>query len=88
MGNQSSSPTMDSSRTRNGLIRIPVRHIRQGAYGQAPALPLGAVQLEQLVAPIALYPDRLVAQILAASTYPSQVADADHWRQGATLRLR
>lgn len=53
----------------------------QGEYGQAPAQPLDAVQLEQLVAPIALYPDRLVAQVLAASTYPSQVADADHWRQ-------
>jgi|CZKD01.1.fsa_nt_gi hypothetical protein len=53
----------------------------QGGYGQAPAQPLDAVQLEQLVAPIALYPDRLVAQVLAASTYPSQVADADHWRQ-------
>jgi uncharacterized protein DUF3300 len=53
----------------------------QGEYGQAPAQPLDAVQLEQLVAPIALYPDRLVAQVLAASTYPSQVADADDWRQ-------
>jgi len=53
----------------------------QGGYGQAPGQPLDAVQLEQLVAPIALYPDRLVAQVLGASTYPSQVADADHWRQ-------
>jgi hypothetical protein len=53
----------------------------QVGYGQAPAQPLDAGQLEQLVAPIALYPDRLVAQILAASTYPSDVADADHWRQ-------
>lgn len=53
----------------------------QGGYGQAPAQPLNAVQLEQLVAPIALYPDRLVAQVLAASTYPNQVAYADHWRQ-------
>ena len=52
-------------------------------YGQAsaPAQPLHAVQLEQLVAPIALYPDTLVAQVLAASTYPGQVVDADHWRQ-------
>ena len=47
----------------------------------APAQPLNAVQLEQLVAPIALYPDPLVAQVLAASTYPGQVADADHWLQ-------
>ena len=30
-------------------------------------------QLQQLVAPIALYPDSLVAQILAASTFPEQV---------------
>jgi hypothetical protein len=33
------------------------------------------------VAPIALYPDTLVAQVLAASTYPVQVVDADRWRQ-------
>ena len=43
--------------------------------------PLSSGQLEQLVAPIALYPDPLVAQILAASTYPSQVVEADRWRQ-------
>jgi len=43
--------------------------------------PLDRGQLEQLVAPIALYPDALVAQVLAASTYPQQVADADRWRQ-------
>jgi uncharacterized membrane protein YgcG len=34
-------------------------------------------QLQQLVAPIALYPDSLVAQILAASTFPEQVVEAD-----------
>lgn len=36
-------------------------------------------QLEQLVAPIALYPDGLVAQILAGATYPAQIAAADQW---------
>jgi hypothetical protein len=35
--------------------------------------------LQQLVAPIALYPDALVAQILAASTYPTQIVEADRW---------
>ncbi|MGA8303350.1 MAG: DUF3300 domain-containing protein, partial [Thermoplasmata archaeon] len=45
------------------------------------AQPLNAEQLEQMVAPIALYPDTLVAQILAAATYPAQVAAADQWRQ-------
>ena len=38
-------------------------------------------QLQRLVAPIALYPDSLVAQILAASTYPEQVVEADRWVQ-------
>src|SRR5438270_1706916 len=36
-------------------------------------------QLQQLVAPIALYPDALVAQVLAASTYPDQIVEADRW---------
>ena len=45
--------------------------------GQYAALDAG--QLEQLVAPIALYPDSLVSQILAASTYPQQVSDAWNW---------
>jgi uncharacterized membrane protein YgcG len=38
-------------------------------------------QLQQLVAPIALYPDALVAQILTASTYPAEVVEADRWMQ-------
>jgi uncharacterized protein DUF3300 len=42
-------------------------------------------QLQQLVAPIALYPDALVAQILAASTYPDQVVEADRSKRGQSL---
>ena len=41
-------------------------------------------QLQQLVAPIALYPDALVAQILAAATYPDQIVEADRWMQQHT----
>jgi hypothetical protein len=61
--------------------------------GQAPAQPatqppasqaqpeqlLKPEQLEALVAPIALYPDALVANVLAASTYPLEVVQADRW---------
>jgi hypothetical protein len=36
-------------------------------------------QLQELVSPIALYPDMLIAQILAASTYPPQVEEANQW---------
>jgi hypothetical protein len=46
----------------------------------APAVaPLTTDQLDALVAPIALYPDALVAQVLAAAGYPDQVAFADDW---------
>lgn len=50
----------------------------QQSYAQQPLSP---DQLSQLIAPIALYPDALIAQILAASTYPAQVAAADQWLQ-------
>jgi len=55
----------------------------QGDYQQGPPpgnyVPLGADQLNQLVAPIALYPDSLVAQVLTAATYPQQVQEASNW---------
>jgi uncharacterized membrane protein YgcG len=41
--------------------------------------PQSASELQSLVAPIALYPDALVAQILTASTFPDQVAIAEYW---------
>lgn len=56
----------------------------QAAPQGAPAPPYeqqSPEQLQQLVAPIALYPDSLVAQILAASTFPEQVVEADRWVQ-------
>jgi hypothetical protein len=45
------------------------------------AAPQSATELQALVAPIALYPDSLVAQILTASTFPDQVAIANYWLQ-------
>src|SRR5664279_4751052 len=49
-----------------------------GGTGYAQAMP-AAEQLQQLVAPFALFPDALVAQIVAASTDPQQVHDVDLW---------
>ncbi len=40
-----------------------------------------AEQLDQLLAPIALYPDALLGQILMAATYPLDVVKADRWLQ-------
>lgn len=43
------------------------------------ANPLNKGQLEQLVAPIALYPDPLLSEVLMASTYPLEIVEADRW---------
>ncbi len=54
-----------------------------GPAGQAPAprTMLSPQQLENLVAPIALYPDPLLGQVLAASTYPLEIVEANQWLQ-------
>lgn len=56
------------------------------AQDQPPALPppnqaLSPGQLNDLVAPIALYPDPLLSQIMVASTYPLEVVQAYQWLQ-------
>jgi hypothetical protein len=73
------------------LLVIPA--VPREAAGQQPAAPAGSTEysgqgaplsadeLQQLVAPIALYPDALVAQILGAATFPDQVAAANGWLQ-------
>jgi uncharacterized membrane protein YgcG len=47
----------------------------------APLPQQSTQELEQMVAPIALYPDPLVAQILAAATHPAEIVEADRWLQ-------
>ena len=53
-------------------------HYPQGSSAPTAA-PLSSDQLDSLVAPIALYPDALVAQVLAAAANPDQIAYADDW---------
>jgi hypothetical protein len=53
------------------------------AQSQKPEAPPPAAmtpaQLDQLMAPVALYPDPLLAQVLAASTFPTDIVQADRW---------
>ncbi|HKF41781.1 MAG TPA: DUF3300 domain-containing protein [Thermoanaerobaculia bacterium] len=49
--------------------------------GEKAAAGFTAAQLEQMVAPIALYPDSLLTQILMASTYPLEIVEASRWSQ-------
>ena len=62
--------------------------IGANAQAPAPAAPAAAppaanllkpAELDQLVAPIALYPDPLLAQVLMASAYPLDVVQAERW---------
>src|SRR3984893_10327270 len=57
------------------LIIVPAR------AQSATTPPRTAAQLEQLVAPIALYPDALLSQVLMAATYPLEVVAAARWSQ-------
>lgn len=49
------------------------------AQAQAAAPAYTQAQLEQILAPVALYPDELLTQVLVASTYPLEVAMASRW---------
>ena len=54
---------------------------------QADQTLLKPAQLEALVAPIALYPDSLLANMLAAATYPLEVVEADRWiKENKTIK--
>src|SRR3954449_7512016 len=49
------------------------------AASSAQSAPIPADQLDSLVAPIALYPDPLLAQVLAASSYPLELVQLQQW---------
>jgi len=63
--------------------RVAAQEPPSPPHGAAPPayVEQSPEQLQQLVAPIALYPDSLVAQVLAAATFPEQVVEADRWLQ-------
>src|SRR5215472_7692169 len=61
------------------LVPFSVRAQGSGYSGQGA--PLSADELRQLVAPIALYPDALVAQVLGAATFPDQIVSVNTWLQ-------
>ncbi|HTY21390.1 MAG TPA: DUF3300 domain-containing protein [Geobacteraceae bacterium] len=62
------------------LLSLPLEAMAQ-QEGGAPQQMLSREELAQLLAPIALYPDELVSQILIASTYPLEIVQADRWAQ-------
>jgi|HubBroStandDraft_6_1064221.scaffolds.fasta_scaffold08676_2 hypothetical protein len=55
-------------------------------YQEADQLALTATDIENIVSPIALYPDQLIAQILGAATYPDQVTAASNFVNSSSLK--
>jgi uncharacterized protein DUF3300 len=53
----------------------------QSTQPPKPAQPFKPEELEQIVAPIALYPDSLLAQVFMASTYPLEIVQAARWQK-------
>ena len=51
----------------------------QTAVAPATAPPMAAQQVDQLVAPVALYSDPLLVDVLTASSYPVELVEAQHW---------
>jgi hypothetical protein len=64
--------------SREGAAQLQIQGGVQKVQEPTSGTP-SSKELQQLVAPIALYPDRLVAQVLAGATYPTQVVEADRW---------
>jgi hypothetical protein len=58
------------------LLSLPAGPFAQEPQGKAS---LSQAQLEQILAPVALYPDDVLSQILIASTYPLEIVQADRW---------
>ena len=58
-------------------VSTSVAHAQAPAQGEPP--PLKPEEIEALVAPIALYPDSLLSQVLMASTYPLEIVQAARW---------
>ncbi len=70
------------------LALVLMTAVPQGTFGQ-PTDPnvFKQEELDQILAPIALYPDSLLAQIFMASTYPLEVVQADRWaKQNTSLK--
>ncbi len=55
-------------------------------YQEADQAPLTTSDIENIVSPIALYPDQLIAQILGAATYPDQVTAASNFVNSSGLK--
>ncbi|MDQ8001999.1 MAG: DUF3300 domain-containing protein, partial [Pseudomonadota bacterium] len=82
--NRTETPSPEAAVPAPAPAPAPAAAAPAAAPVQAAYTPPTAEALYQMVAPIALYPDKLVAQVLAASTFPDQVTAAQAWMKQNT----
>ncbi len=61
------------------LMALPLWAMAQGTQGTEGSKTFKQEELDQMLAPIALYPDDLLSQVLMASTYPLEIVQAARW---------
>src|SRR5687768_7525522 len=77
-------PIVHSSRRRTLALTIAaLAMLALPARAQAPAArkPFSPEELDQMLAPIALYDDALLSQVLMAASYPLEIVEAARWSQ-------
>src|ERR1700748_1151242 len=62
------------------VVLVVFQGLAPDLQAQAPPVPTPQ-ELDQLLAPVALYPDSLLAQITIAATNPQEILDVDNWLQ-------
>jgi hypothetical protein len=71
-------PPQDGAAAQSGQTAKPAQ--------AAAAAPLPTGSLDQLLAPIALYPDQLLAQMLMSASDPAKITELDKWLKSQTLK--
>jgi hypothetical protein len=67
--------------------QVKTEDVAQGTQGTQESKLFKQEELDQMLAPVALYPDELLSQILMASTYPLEIVQADRWtKQNKNLK--
>ncbi|RKX66463.1 MAG: DUF3300 domain-containing protein, partial [Tenericutes bacterium] len=61
------------------FFSLPPQSLAQDSNYLEPSEKYSREEFAQMLAPIALYPDTLLSQVLMASTYPIEVIEADRW---------
>ena len=84
-----SAPSQAAASAPPQTAEAPPAPLPQPGPPAPAASPLNKARLEQLVAPVALYPDPVLTEVLMASTYPLEVVEAERWeRQPANRSLK